>query len=89
MQPLDVHHFQAHGLAADVARLETLGLGDSVGDDVDADLFEVVVDGLQRLSERAHVAGLVEPLSHPALGALSQKTKATLGGLLGFRVRDR
>ena len=46
MQPLDVHDFQAHGLAADVARLEALGLCDLVGQDEDAHLLQFVIDGL-------------------------------------------
>lgn len=49
VQPLDVHDVQAHGLAADVAGLKTLGLCDAFGDDVGANLLQVVVDDRQRL----------------------------------------
>jgi hypothetical protein len=36
MKSLNVHDFEAHGLATDVARLEAFGFGDLVRDDVDA-----------------------------------------------------
>ncbi len=88
MKPFDVHNFEAHGLAADVARLEAFGFGDLVGDDIDTDLLKVVIDSLQRLCQRTHVARRIELRRHLPLGAKRQKAEALLHGGLGFRVGD-
>jgi hypothetical protein len=84
VQPLDVHNLQPYCLAADISRFETLGLRDSIGNDIDADLFEVVIDGLQCLGQRTHVAGWVKLLRHLPLSTKRQEAEATFRSQFGF-----
>ena len=88
VEALDVHNFQPHGFAANVARLEALGFGDPVGDDIDANLLEVVIYCLQGFGQRAYVAGRIELGSHLAFGAQRQEAQALLDSRFGFGIGD-